>query len=190
MNTVQPIRDAEKIKEIERHLSALEAEKGQREYLMFMIGIYLARRISDMIGLRVRDLRDKDYLRIKEKKTQKYIDLPIPTKLQRVLRRRLKGMAGHEYIFRSRQRDKNGDIRHITRKTAYNDIKRIAQDANLTSAVGCHTLRKTFGYHYYKKSGDIAMLMILFNHSSEQITKRYIGIELDEKTIAIRNFDF
>ncbi|MFU0836856.1 MAG: tyrosine-type recombinase/integrase [Lactiplantibacillus plantarum] len=45
--------------------------------------------------------------------------------------------------------------------------------------IGTHTLRKTFGYHYYQKTRDIAGLMMIFNHSSEQVTKRYIGIERD-----------
>jgi len=37
-------------------------------------------------------------------------------------------------------------------------------------------MRKTFGYHYYKKTKDVALLMDLFNHSSQSVTLRYIGI--------------
>ena len=37
-------------------------------------------------------------------------------------------------------------------------------------------MRKTFGYHYYKKTKDIALLMNLFNHSSQSVTLRYIGV--------------
>ena len=50
--------------------------------------------------------------------------------------------------------------------------------------VGTHTMRKTFGYQYYKRTNDIATLMQLFNHSSQYITLRYIGMQqkqLDEK---------
>lgn len=50
-------------------------------------------------------------------------------------------------------------------------------------------LRKTFGYHYYKQTGDIAFLMIWFNHSSVEVTKRYIGIDLDERAKKIRKFE-
>lgn len=44
------------------------------------------------------------------------------------------------------------------------------------------TLRKTYGRFYYLKTHDISMLMYLFNHSSEKITKRYIGIADDAKS--------
>lgn len=43
--------------------------------------------------------------------------------------------------------------------------------------IGTHTLRKTFGYHCYQKTHDIATLMGIFDHSSEKITKRYIQHE-------------
>jgi integrase len=46
--------------------------------------------------------------------------------------------------------------------------------------IGTHTMRKTFGYHYYKATIDIAMLQDIFNHSAPSITKRYIGITQDE----------
>ncbi|WP_252456770.1 hypothetical protein [Macrococcoides canis] len=45
--------------------------------------------------------------------------------------------------------------------------------------MGTHSMRKTFGYHYYKKTKDIALLMDLFNHSSQFVTLRYIGINQD-----------
>ncbi|HDH4350545.1 TPA: site-specific integrase, partial [Staphylococcus aureus] len=44
------------------------------------------------------------------------------------------------------------------------------------SEIGTHSMRKTFGYHYYKKTKDVALLMDLFNHSSQVVTLRYVGI--------------
>lgn len=51
-----------------------------------------------------------------------------------------------------------------------------------------HTLRKTFGYHYYKKPHDIVTLMLIFNHSSQAITKRYIGITEDKIGASLADF--
>ena len=55
--------------------------------------------------------------------------------------------------------------------------------------IGTHTLRKTFGYHFYKRNKDVAMLQKLFNHSSPSITLRYIGIEQDEIDEAYEDFE-
>jgi integrase len=43
-------------------------------------------------------------------------------------------------------------------------------------------MRKTFGYHMYKRSGrDIALVQELLNHGSPRQTLRYIGISQEEK---------
>lgn len=190
MISVEPIRDREKIKEIESALGLLDTDIGRKQYLLFMIGIYLARRISDMIVLRVDDLRGKEVFIIKEKKTKKRIELPIPERLQRILKQRLKGMDGGDYIFQSRQRDAKGRPAHISRKTGYNYVKAIGDIGELDFPFACHSLRKTFGYHYYKRTHDIAMLMDLFNHSREKVTLMYIGIAIDEKRAALSKWEF
>lgn len=48
---------------------------------------------------------------------------------------------------------------------------------------------KLFGYHFYKKTKDVAMLQKLFNHSSPSTTLRYIGIEQDEIDEAYEDFE-
>ena len=190
MISVEPIRDRQKIKEIERKLAMLDTEIGRKEYLLFEIGIYLARRISDMIVMRVGDLRGRDLFVVREKKTGKRIELPIPDELQKVLRQRLKGMADGEYIFQSRQKDNKGRASHISRKTAYNYVKAIGKLGEIEYPFACHSLRKTFGYHYYMRTKDIAMLMDLFNHTKESTTLIYIGIAIDEKRKALTKWKY
>lgn len=187
---VQPIRDKEQLHEIESRLAGDKTQKGRCKYLMFVCGIYLARRVCDILPMRVEDLRGQAFVQITERKTKKIIELPIPERLQTLLRKELKGMDGGDYIFRSRQRDKEGNARPICYKTAYLYMKEISADMGLPFNVGTHTMRKTFGYHYYQRTKDIATLMVLFNHHTEKDTKIYIGIELDEITEAVQNFRF
>ena len=63
---VQPIRDIEELHGIERMLAAQETERGRRAYLLFELGIYLARRVSDILPLKVGDLLGREYLQIRE----------------------------------------------------------------------------------------------------------------------------
>ncbi len=49
-------------------------------------------------------------------------------------------------------------------------------------------MRKTFGYHHYKKFRDLALLQKIFNHSNPQVTLRYIGIEQDQIEDSYTNF--
>ena len=51
MNTVEPIRDMNLVWDIADYLKS----KNQRDYVMFMFGIYTGLRISDILAFRVRD---------------------------------------------------------------------------------------------------------------------------------------
>ena len=67
MNTVEPIRDMQVVLDIADYLK----EKNQRNYVMFMFGIYSGLRICDILQFRVRDVRGKDFISMREKKTNK-----------------------------------------------------------------------------------------------------------------------
>ena len=98
-------------------------------------------------------------------------------------------MKKSDYLFTSRTKDKKtGKKKPITTKRAYQIIKHEIEPLFDVERIGTHTLRKTFGYMYYKQTHDIAMLQQLFNHSSEKITLAYIGITDDAKNDARRSF--
>ena len=93
-------------------------------------------------------------------------------------------MEMEDYIFKSR----NGKNKPITRVRAYTILNTAAKNIGLEE-IGTHTLRKTFGYWFYKETKDIALLQQLFNHSSPSITLRYIGINQDVLDTALDNFN-
>lgn len=76
----------------------------------------------------------------------------------------------------------------LARVAAYYIIRTACEEAGLEDKFGTHTMRKTFGYHHYKKFKDVAMSQKIFNHSSPEITLRYIGIEQDEIDEIYANF--
>lgn len=78
----------------------------------------------------------------------------------------------------------------LDRAQAYRILNKAAQAVGVKERIGTHTLRKTFGYHHYKKYNDIVLLQKIFNHSSPSVTLRYIGIEqytIDESYMNIYN---
>lgn len=70
---------------------------------------------------------------------------------------------------------------------AYKMLRTAAEYVNLDD-IGTHTLRKTFGYHFYKQTKDVAMLQEIFNHSDQRTTLRYIGINQDAMNNAMKKF--
>ena len=81
MNTVEPIRDNEVVLDIADYLKS----RNQRDYVMFMFGIYSGLRICDILQFRVRDVRGKDYIVRREKKTRKEKRFPINRNLKKIL---------------------------------------------------------------------------------------------------------
>ena len=61
-------------------------------------------------------------------------------------------------------------------------------EAGITARIGTHTLRKTFGYHFYQEYKDIGLLQYLFNHSSQRVTLLYIGITQELIDSKLRSF--
>ena len=178
MNFVQPIRDPDMILYMKRFLK----EQSDRNYLLFVTGINSGLRISDILQLRVRDVK-RSYFNIIEMKTGKKKRIDMTTQLQKEFKKYIEGKEDHEYLFKSRE----GLNKPITRSMAYKILHQAADYVGLDD-IGTHTMRKTFGYHLYKKTGDVALLQKILNHSDPAFTLRYIGISEDMMNQAIKSF--
>ncbi len=177
MGTVEPIRNLKDLRKIEEILS-----KNPRDLLFFTIGTNCGLRISDILLLDVGDVKGKNYIQLIEKKTGKFKKFPINSKLKPMLEEFTKGKRGDEPLFMTKFKNRLGRV------TAYYTIRNACELANLEEKFGTHTMRKTFGYHHYKKYKDVAMLQKIFNHSSPMVTLRYIGIEQDQIDESYTNF--
>lgn len=185
MNAVQPIREIETIRDIQDYLKL----KSERNYVLFCTGIYSSLRITDILSLKVRDVRNKKYIYLREKKTNKENRIPINDELKKIFNQYVIGKKDYEYLFPSRRKNKSGIYASITRQQAHNIIKDIGREFKLES-IACHTMRKTFGYHYYQKKKDIETLKTIFNHHNSGVTSRYIGLTQTMIDNAIKSFKY
>lgn len=181
MNYVEPIRDTRTVQDIADYLK----EKDQKYYIMYMIGIYSGLRISDILKLKVRDVRGKSKINIREKKTGKEKLFPINRELEKALTTYCEGKKDYDFLVPN----PNIANKAISREYAY----KIMHDAGLhfgLDNLGTHTMRKTFGYHFYLQTKDIVLLMRIFNHHDESKTLRYIGIEQATIDTAMLKFSY
>lgn len=188
MNTVQPIRDINLVYDIADYLK----QSSERNYVMFMFGIYSGLRISDILKLRVRDIRDirnksliKDYISTREIKTDKEKRFAINSELKPILREYIKDKEDFLFLFKS----SHGNNKPISRQQAYNILSNAGKYFGLDD-IGTHTLRKTWGYHTYQQTKDPVTIMKILNHSDIAITLRYIGITQDNKDEVMRKLTF
>lgn len=175
---VQPLRSQQEINDF---LFCLRRNKNaERDVFLFLIGINSGLRMSDIVKLKKQDILSAKNPRIVEQKTGKTRILYLSS-LQDLIQAYTTDLAADAYLFPS---TKGG---HLEVNTVYQMFQKVAALLGRDD-IGTHTLRKTFGYHYYKKTKDVATLMEIFGHSSESITKRYIGIKEDEISETLLTF--
>lgn len=175
---VEPIRS---VTEIEDMKQSLRRWCGEKYRFMFVFGINTGLRVSDILPLKVADIRGRDHALVTESKSDKKRRVYLKP-LQDEIEAYTKGMAADDWLFPSRKGDG-----HITPTQAYRALVKAGDMIDRTD-IGTHTMRKTFGYHYYKRTKDVAALQEIFNHSAPSITKRYIGITQDEIDESLHGF--
>lgn len=175
---VEPIRDLKAIKRIKKLL-----KDNPRNLCLFTFGINTAYRASELLSLtvgQVAHLKPGDRLDLKQSKTKTY----RATTLNRTVIKAVQTWLKHHPdpspktpLFPSRKGGALGvsALNHM--------IKKWCQESGVKGNFGSHSLRKTFGYHQRVQAGQsVALLMVVFGHSSEAQTLAYLGIQPDEVT--------
>lgn len=160
---------------------SLKRHCSERDYILFLLGINTGLRVSDLLHLKVKDARGKRKLIVKEGKTEKQRTIHLQNVYDE-LNNYIKTLDS-EWLFPSRKGDKP-----ITRIQVYRQLNKAAEMVDMPDGIGTHTMRKTFGYWYYKQSKDIATLQKILNHSHPEITLRYIGITDEEIENSLQGF--
>ena len=190
MRTVQPIRDLKKIRAIKGNLR----KRNPRDFLLFTLGINTGLRISDILRLKVEDVKDqtgeiKEYLDLNEKKTKKqrliYINDEVKIALEYYFKKT--GIYDLErYLFIS---DKTKINKPISRIRAWQLIQIWCREVGIKGRIGTHTIRKTAGYQMRIAGVAIELIQEVLGHQSISMTKRYLGITDDEITKVLKNFN-
>ncbi len=183
MQKTQPIKDKKDIQRIKQYY--LDRQQV-RNYTLFTLGINTSLRIGDLLSLTWGDVYDfarrrfRNHIVVMEQKTGKCNQIALNREAVKALKllMELPYKADPQYfIFRSRE----GQNRHIDRTQAFHIIKDAAEKLQIAGTISCHSLRKTFGYHAWKDGVPPALIMSIYNHSSLEITKRYLSIDQDDK---------
>lgn len=197
--TTLPIKDEKEIARIVQYLLVRrdKAKKAghmkryltyYRNYMLFMCGVNLAFRAEDLLQLRVNDLIE-GYVQIKENKTGKSQIFPLNKSFLEDIKKYVEvmGLTSHEYMFPSQR---PGVIGAITRQQADRIMWDIKKNCKIRYTFAMHSLRKTFGYMYYKNGGKLLTLQKMYNHDDPSTTLRYImwddnDVQKERKTIYI-----
>ena len=137
-------------------------------------------RIGDVVKLRLSDIiidGGRYRLNIREEKTGKKRTFTVPSAVYEFLRSYAtsNGIAPDERLF------------PITVRAVQKHLKSVCDALGYTN-VSTHSFRKWYATDIYNNSGhDIVLVQTLLQHSSPNITRRYIGISEEKVEQAIAN---
>jgi integrase len=181
MNWVEPIKNRDKIARIKDNL-----RKKPRDYLLFVLGINVALRASDLLSLTIGHIIEfegypREQITVLESKRKKRRVISLSDSAKEAIDLYMDSLGDWEIdmkapVFYS-QKDNN---RAISRTQAYRLIKKWCADVELTGNYGTHSLRKTWAYWARKEGTAIDLIRQALGHSREETTLRYVGISRDE----------
>ena len=171
---VEPICKLKDIKAIKKLL-----HDNPRDLCLFTLGINTNLRASDLRRItagKVRDLKPKDEIELKEQKTGKMRRITLN-----------KGVVDSiNSLLESRQYNDDdslfmGQRGPLRVESIHRLVKSWCKAINLRGNYGSHTLRKTWGYHQ-RVTFNVGLpeLMVCFNHSSQRQTLDYLCIQEEE----------
>ena len=176
MNT--KIKSAEHLdeNELNRLLKYLNKNDNHLYYLLVRLGISTALRYSDLSRITWSMVLNKTNLLLREKKTNKIREIPIPIELQETIVKSYVKLGSPE---------NNNVVIPLNIRTINKQLKIYASKAGIRNKrISTHTFRKTFGREVWRRNGQkesvLVKLSLLFNHSNVSITRIYLSITKEE----------
>lgn len=181
----EPIKNMKDIQKIKQYLLG---KKSKRDYALFVVGINVGLRASDLVKLKVGEVYDvengviKKSVKVLELKTGKEREFVINQAARKALEVYFeeRGCLDElDWVFLSQKHSE------LNVKTVARMLREVGRELGLSYRLSSHSLRKTFGYYAYmgniqKDPGFINTLQVIFNHSSARTTLRYIDIDVEK----------
>lgn len=178
-------------KKIENAPDANKRMIACRNKMMFLVGVNVGLRASDLAPLRWNFFYNEDgtfkefYILMpkKTKKHKKFVKIFFNQTVKKAVENYVNDYPiadYNDYVFKSREGDS-----YITEVTLGRIIKTAAKEAKIDKNIASHSLRKTWAFNIWHNASDksraLVMLQQCLAHSDSMTTMRYIGILDEEK---------
>ena len=187
---VVPVKD----EDIQNIFSYLEEKQNIVILAVIKFALNTGLRISDVLKLKFEDLKFNSIIEKKTRKRKRILFNEDCLIIVEVLSEfyKEKGIKNYNtgFLFKSMvNRNMNKEI-PLSYQGINFHIKKIRDDLGITYAFNTHSFRKAWARRaYFESEKNIALIMKVLNHSSPDITLRYIGIEdedIDELFLKIK----
>ncbi len=183
MKGTRPLDNAE----IRKVSEAFEGTFAIRNRNLFMLGVSVGARISELLALKVGDVwqnnrpvKDLLFDRSIVKGGEVSRAVPVNVDGREAIEALIAwhselygGIDSSRPLFSSR---KGQGSQPMTRISAHRSLKPAFQAAGLNGKLGTHSLRKSYAQRLYEQTNDIYAVQEMLGHKSVVTTQRYLGV--------------
>lgn len=183
MKGTRPLDNAE----IRKVSDAFEGIFAVRNRSLFMLGVSVGGRISELLALKVNDvwqngkpvtdlLFDLNIVKGREMSRAVPVNIDGREAIEDLITWQTE-LYGNTDPTRSLFTSRNGQgSQRMTRKAAYDVLKDAFEGAGLNGKLGTHSLRKSYAQRLYDQTNDIYAVQEMLGHKSVITTQRYLGV--------------
>lgn len=173
--------------EIRKVADTFEGTYKVRNRALFLLGVSVGGRISELLALKVGDLWQNskpvnDLMFTKHIVKGGEVARAVPVNADGVQAIR-DLIVWHQDVFSSLfmprpafPSRKNSGLDPIGRKAADDILNAAFERAGLNGKLGTHSLRKSYAQRLYDQTGDIFAVQEMLGHKSVETTQRYLGV--------------
>lgn len=161
------------IDELFRHIQSANGDSSARNMALISLLLYGGLRISELINLRVTDIRfGENYVQVLHGKGNKQRLVPLPDQVMANLRSYLKCREYPEtpYLFTNRSGGR------LSRSSAYYIVKQLVRQVGLDSAISPHKLRHTCATLLLEAGIDLRYIQEFLGHADISTTQIYTHV--------------